>query len=60
LDFFIDRLVLEGLRRRVTVLRRRLVGDTRRVRDRFAALKARQPFLNPILAYFLGSPGLGT
>jgi len=59
LDFFIDRLVLEGLRRRVTV-RRRLVGDTLRVRDRFAALKARQPFLNPILAYFLGSPGFGT
>lgn len=28
-------------------------------RLRFAALKAFQPFLNPILAYFLGSPGLG-
>ena len=29
-------------------------------RLRFDALNARQPFLNPILAYFLGSPGLGT
>jgi len=60
LDFFIDRLVLEGLRRRVTVLRRRLVGDTLRVRLRLAALKARQPRAKPILAYFLGSPGFGT
>jgi hypothetical protein len=29
------------------------------MRLRLAALKAFQPFLNPILAYFLGSPGLG-
>jgi len=28
-------------------------------RFRLAALKAFQPFLKPILAYFLGSPGLG-
>jgi len=27
---------------------------------RLEALKARHPFLKPILAYFLGSPGLGT
>jgi len=28
--------------------------------ERLDALKARQPFLKPIRAYFLGSPGLGT
>jgi len=28
--------------------------------ERFEALKARHPFLKPIRAYFLGSPGLGT
>jgi len=28
--------------------------------ERLEALKARHPFLKPILAYFLGSPGLGT
>jgi len=39
--------------------RRRGLGEALR-RPRLAALKARQPFLNPILAYFLGSPGLGT
>ena len=53
-------VLLRGLlavRRRV-VLRRRVVAFGRRAR--LDALKARQPFLNPILAYFLGSPGLGT
>ena len=29
-------------------------------RLRLAALKARQPFLKPILAYFFGRPGLAT
>jgi len=28
--------------------------------ERLEALKARHPFLKPIFAYFLGSPGLGT
>jgi len=28
--------------------------------ERLEALKARHPFLKPIRAYFLGSPGLGT
>jgi len=45
------------VRRRATERRR---GDEALRRPRLAALKARQPFLNPILAYFLGSPGLGT
>ena len=47
------------MRRRVWTARRR-GEEALRPRDRFAALKARQPFLNPILAYFLGSPGFGT
>ena len=49
---------LEEVRRRErpALVRRR--GEDLRLR--LAALKARQPFLNPILAYFLGSPGLGT
>ena len=38
-------------------MRRRLVED---LRLRLAALNARQPFLKPILAYFLGSPSIGT
>ena len=59
-DFLRLIVLLVGLlRRRLTVVRRRLEGD-RRVRLRLAALKARQPFLKPILAYFFGSPGLGT
>ena len=37
-----------------------LVERLRRVVARLVALKALHPFLNPILAYFLGSPGLGT
>jgi len=48
------------VRRRGWTARRRGEVVALRLRDRFAALKARQPFLNPILAYFLGSPGLGT
>jgi len=47
------------VRRRATERRRGEVVALR-PRDRLAALKARQPFLNPILAYFLGRPGLGT
>ena len=46
------------MRRRATERRRGEVVALRR--PRLAALKARQPFLNPILAYFLGRPGLGT
>jgi len=62
IDFFLRIVVLlRGLdvRRRVWTVRRRGLGEALR-RPRLAALKARQPFLNPILAYFLGSPGLGT
>jgi len=43
-------------RERPALVRRR--GEDLRLR--LAALNARQPFLNPILAYFFGSPGLGT
>ena len=58
---FLTILRLRGLevRRRVWTARRRGLGEALR-RPRLAALNARQPFLNPILAYFLGSPGLGT
>jgi len=45
-----------GLERRVVFLR---VVVPLRFRDLLDALKARQPFLKPILAYFLGRPGLG-
>ena len=48
---------LEGVRRRVTERRR---GEVEDLRLRLAALKARQPFLKPILAYFLGRPGRAT
>jgi len=40
-------------------VRLRRGATARLMRLRLAALKAFQPFLNPILAYFLGSPGLG-
>jgi len=56
---FLRAMVLRGLevRRRLATVRRLVPG---RARDRLAALKARQPFLNPILAYFLGRPGRAT
>jgi len=47
------------VRRRATERRRGEVVALR-LRDRLAALNARQPFLKPILANFRGSPGLGT
>ena len=46
--------LLFGLLARRGVLR---LGEER---FRFAALKARQPRLKPILAYFFGSPGRAT
>ena len=62
IDFFIDlRLFLRTYARRA-VFRTPpfLVDRLRCVVARLEALKALHPFLNPILAYFLGSPGLGT
>ena len=49
--------LLVGLEVRRRATRRRGEVVALRPRERFAALKARQPFLNPILAYFFGSPG---
>jgi len=47
------------VRRRATERRRGEVVALR-LRARLDALKARQPFLKPILANFRGNPGLGT
>ena len=65
IDFLIDDLLFGLFLRtyaRRAVLRTPpfLVDRLRRVVARLVALKALHPFLNPILAYFLGSPGLGT
>ena len=61
IDFLID--LLFGLFLRTYALRAvfrtpYFLVEVRRLR--LLALKARHPFLKPILAYFLGSPGLGT
>ena len=64
IDFFIDLLLglFLGTYARRAVLRTPpfLVDRLLCVVARLVALKALHPFLNPILAYFLGSPGLGT
>jgi len=62
---FLILLLLLGLFLR-TYARRAVLRTPPALVDRFRcvvrleALKARQPFLKPIRAYFLGSPGLGT
>ena len=60
--FFFIVLLGEGLPRRLTARARRGLErfEAFRTRERLDALKALHPFLKPILAYFLGSPGLGT